>query len=51
MDDGARRRDAHLAGVGNVTSYSLPNVIFDNYFFGIAAVGRNGQESLVAFPR
>jgi hypothetical protein len=37
--------------VGNVTSYTLPNVIIDNYFFGIAAVGRNGQESLVAFPR
>jgi hypothetical protein len=37
--------------VGNVTEYTLPNVIIDNYFFGVAAVGRNGQESLVAFPR
>lgn len=37
--------------VGNVTSYTLPNVIIDNYFFGVAAIGRNGQESLVAFPR
>lgn len=37
--------------VGNVTEYTLENVIIDNYFFGVAAVGRNGQESLVAFPR
>jgi hypothetical protein len=37
--------------VGNVTQFTLPNVIIDNYFFGVAAVGKNGQESLVAFPR
>ncbi len=37
--------------VGNVTEYTLKHVIIDNYYFGIAAVGRNGQESLVAFPR
>lgn len=37
--------------VGNVTEHTLTNVIIDNYFFGVAAVGRNGQESLVAFPR
>jgi hypothetical protein len=37
--------------VGNVTQFTLPNVIIDNYFFGVAAVGRNGHESLVAFPR
>jgi Peptidase family M28 len=37
--------------VGNVTKYTLQNVIIDNYFFGVAAVGKNGQESLVAFPR
>jgi len=37
--------------VGTVTKYTLQNVIIDNYFFGVAAVGRNGQESLVAFPR
>jgi len=33
------------------TRHTLQNVIIDNYFFGVAAVGRNGQESLVAFPR
>ncbi len=37
--------------VGNVTSYTLENVIIDNYFFGVAAVDREGHESLVAFPR
>jgi hypothetical protein len=37
--------------VGNVTEHTLKNVIIDNYFFGVAAVGKNGQESLVAFPR
>jgi hypothetical protein len=37
--------------VGNVTDFTVQNVIIDNYFFGVAAVGRNGQESIVAFPR
>ncbi len=37
--------------VGTVTRHTLQNVIIDNYFFGVAAVGKNGQESLVAFPR
>ena len=37
--------------VGNVTEYTLENVIIDNWFFGVAAVDREGHESLVAFPR
>jgi Zn-dependent M28 family amino/carboxypeptidase len=37
--------------VGNVTEYTLDHVIIDNYFFGVAAVDREGHESLVAFPR
>ena len=37
--------------VGNVTEYTVDNVIIDNYFFGVAAVDREGHESLVAFPR
>ena len=37
--------------VGKVTEYTLENVIIDNYFFGVAAVDREGHESLVAFPR
>ena len=37
--------------VGNVTEYTVENVIIDNYFFGVAAVDSEGHESLVAFPR
>ena len=37
--------------VGNVTEYTVDNVIIDNYFFGVAAVDAEGHESLVAFPR
>ncbi|MFL5580182.1 MAG: M28 family peptidase [Gemmatimonadaceae bacterium] len=37
--------------VGDVTEYTLQHVIIDNYFFGVAAVDREGHESLVAFPR
>ncbi len=36
--------------VGKVNSYTLQNTIIDNYFFGIAAVGKDGNESVVAFP-
>ncbi len=36
--------------VGNVTEYTVENVIIDNYFFGVAAVDREGHESLVVFP-
>lgn len=36
--------------VGNVTEAVLEGVIIDNYFFGVAAVDREGNESLVVFP-
>ena len=36
--------------VGNVTEFTVENVIIDNYFFGVAAVDREGRESLVVFP-
>lgn len=36
--------------VGKVTEYTLENVVIDNYFFGVAAVGRDGNESVVVFP-
>ena len=29
---------------------TLQNVVIDNYFFGVAAVGRDGSESPVVFP-
>lgn len=36
--------------VGNVQEYTLENIVIDNYLFGVAAVGKNGAESLVSFP-
>lgn len=36
--------------VGNVDRYTLENVVIDNWFFGVAAVDRDGNESLVVFP-
>jgi Zn-dependent M28 family amino/carboxypeptidase len=36
---------------GNVTEYTLRDVVIDDYFFGVAAVDREGHESLVSFPR
>ena len=40
----------HSRWVGNVTEVTLENVIIDNWFFGVAAVDREGNESLVVFP-
>lgn len=40
----------HSRWVGNVTEATLENVIIDNWFFGVAAVDREGNESLVVFP-
>ncbi|HAQ34747.1 MAG: peptidase M28 [Maricaulis sp.] len=36
--------------VGNVTSYTLENIVIDNYYFGVASVAENGAESPVVFP-
>lgn len=36
--------------VGDVDEYTLENVVIDNYFFGVAAVSREGFESPVVFP-
>jgi Zn-dependent M28 family amino/carboxypeptidase len=36
--------------VGDVEEYTLENVVIDNYFFGVAAVGKDGNESVVVFP-
>lgn len=35
--------------VGTVTRFTLENVIIDNYLFGVAAVGKDGNESPVVF--
>ena len=36
--------------VGNVTGYTLENVVIDNHFFGVASVSQEGFESPVVFP-
>ena len=36
--------------VGNVTQYTLENVVIDNYLFGVASVNEDGLESPVVFP-
>jgi hypothetical protein len=36
--------------VGNVTEYTLENVVIDNYYFGVASVAEDGSESPVVFP-
>lgn len=36
--------------VGDVSEFTLDGIVIDNFFFGIAAVGLNGHESVVTFP-
>ncbi|GAA0296237.1 M20/M25/M40 family metallo-hydrolase [Psychrosphaera haliotis] len=36
--------------VGDVTEFTLENVVIDNYFFGVASVSKDGTESPVVFP-
>lgn len=36
--------------VGKVDEFVLENVVIDNYYFGVAAVGKDGNESVVSFP-
>ena len=34
----------------NVNEFILEGIVLDNYFFGVAAVGKYGHESIVSFP-
>lgn len=36
--------------VGDVSEFTLDGVVIDNFFFGVAAVGKDGHESVVVFP-
>lgn len=36
--------------VGDVNTFTLKNIVIDNYLFGVVAVGKNGFESVVSFP-
>lgn len=40
----------HSKMVGDITEHTLDGIVIDNFFFGIAAVGKNGFESPVVFP-
>lgn len=37
--------------VGDVDFYELKGIVIDNYYFGVAAVSKNGHESVVVFPK
>ncbi|MDW3646153.1 MAG: M28 family peptidase [Bacteroidia bacterium] len=41
----------HSVFVGNKTRHTLKNIVIDNYFFGVATVGKDGNESVVSFPQ
>lgn len=36
--------------VGKANEVTLKGIVIDNFLFGVAAVGKNGHESLVVFP-
>ncbi len=36
--------------VGDVDSFTLENIVIDNYFFGVSSVAEDGSESPVVFP-
>ena len=36
--------------VGDVTDFTLEGIVIDNFLFGVAAVGKDGNESVVVFP-
>ncbi len=37
--------------VGNTDHFELKGIVIDNYYFGVAAVSKNGHESVVVFPK
>ncbi len=41
---------SHSKFVGNVSEYTLENIVIDNYFFGVSSVAKDGAESPVVFP-
>ncbi|MTI31291.1 M28 family peptidase [Xanthovirga aplysinae] len=40
----------HSRFVGKLSEFKLENIVIDNFLFGVAAVGKDGNESLVVFP-
>ena len=45
-----RRVGSTPAWVGDVTEFTLEGLVIDNYLFGVATIGHDGNESVVAFP-
>lgn len=49
-----RRTDApqwtNSIDVGDVSEYTLENIVIDNYFFGVSAVAKDGAQTPVVFP-
>ena len=40
----------HSRYVGDVSQFTLEGIVIDNFFFGVASVGKDGYESMVVFP-
>jgi hypothetical protein len=40
----------HSLDIGPVTSHRFAGLVIDNWFFGVASVGKDGMESVVVFP-
>lgn len=40
----------HFRYVENVNEITLEGIIIDNFYFGVASVGKDGHESVVVFP-
>ena len=36
--------------VGDIDKFTLEGIVIDNYLFGVAAVGKDGNESVVVYP-
>jgi len=40
----------HSRFVGDISEFTLEGIVIDNFFFGVASVGKDGHESMVVFP-
>ena len=40
----------HTIPVGNVTSFNVKGITKDNFLFGVRAVDKEGNRSVVTFP-
>lgn len=40
----------HSRFVGNVSEYTLQNIVIDNFLFGVSSVSKDGHQSVVSYP-